>query len=69
MFHPDLIFQAQNEHEKELMKRISERDQVNFESAKRNFMENYENMCKAMGLEVVWTKPELTGDTLIPPAN
>jgi hypothetical protein len=51
---PDMIFQAQNEHEKELMERINERGQSNFESAKRNFMENYKNMCKAMGLEVVW---------------
>jgi hypothetical protein len=51
---PDLIFQAQNEHEKELMERLIERGQVNFESAKRNFKENYKNLCKAMDLEVVW---------------
>jgi hypothetical protein len=51
---PDIIFQAQNEHEKELMERLNERGQTNFESAKRNFMENYKNLCKAMDLEVVW---------------
>jgi hypothetical protein len=51
---PEIIFQAQNEHEKELMERMIERGKVNFDSAKRNFMENYSNMCKAMGLEVIW---------------
>jgi hypothetical protein len=51
---PDLIFQAQYEHEEELKRRMIERGQVNFETARKNFMENYKNLCKAMGLEVVW---------------
>jgi hypothetical protein len=51
---PEFIFQAQTEHEEELKSRMIERGQVNFESAKKNFMENYKNMCKGMGLEVVW---------------
>ncbi|MCL2719832.1 MAG: hypothetical protein FWD47_00640 [Treponema sp.] len=46
---------AINELEKELLERMSENTQiVNFEYAKRNFMENYKNLCNAMGLEVVW---------------
>ena len=51
---PDIIFQAQNEHRKELENRIMEFGQANFESARKNFMENYKNMCSAMGLEVIW---------------
>jgi hypothetical protein len=51
---PDLIFRAQHEHEEELKARMKERGQVNFESARKNYMENYKNLCKAMGLEVVW---------------
>jgi hypothetical protein len=51
---PDFIFQAQNKHEEELKSRMMERGQANFESAKKNFMENYKNLCKGMGLDVVW---------------
>ena len=51
---PDIIFQAQNEHKNELERRMIESGKANFESAKRNFMENYKNMCEAIGLEVVW---------------
>jgi hypothetical protein len=36
------------------MERLIERGQANFDSAKKNFMENYKNLCKAMDLEVVW---------------
>ncbi|MCL2808985.1 MAG: hypothetical protein FWD24_02830 [Treponema sp.] len=47
--------QAINELEKELSQRMNESNQiVNFDYAKRNFMDNYKNLCKAMGLEVVW---------------
>jgi hypothetical protein len=48
------IFQALNEIEKELTNNIIENGQANFEAAKKNFMENYKNLCKGMGLEVVW---------------
>jgi len=48
------IFQAINELERELIQKIVENGQANFEFAKKNFMENYKNLCGAMGLEVVW---------------
>jgi len=50
----EFLFQALNELEKELIERIVENGQANFEYAKKNFMENYKNLCGAMGLEVVW---------------
>jgi len=51
---PDIIFQAQGEHRNVLERRMMESGQANFESAKRNFMDNYRNMCNAMGLDVIW---------------
>jgi len=48
------IFQALNVIERELIEKITQNGQSNFEYAKRNFMENYRNLCGAMGLEVVW---------------
>jgi len=50
----EFIFQAMNELERELIERIVENGQANFEYAKKNFMENYKNLCGAMNLEVVW---------------
>jgi len=50
----EYIFQAINNMEKELINKIVENGQANFEVAKKNFMENYKNLCEAMGLEVVW---------------
>jgi len=50
----EFIFQAMNELEIELIEKIIENGQANFESAKKNFMENYKNLCGAMGLEVIW---------------
>jgi hypothetical protein len=50
----EFIFQAMNEMEKELTERLVENGHANFESAKKNFMENYKNLCNAMDLEVVW---------------
>ena len=51
----EFLLQALNDLEKELIDKIIRNGQVNFESARRNFMENYQNLCGAMGLEVVWT--------------
>jgi len=48
------IFDSINLMESELIKKMNEDGQVNFEYAKRNFMDNYQNLCKSMGLEVVW---------------
>jgi len=48
------LFQALNEMEAELIATNIERGQANFEYAKKNFMKNYENLCGAMGLNVVW---------------
>ena len=50
----EFVFQALNEIEKELIEKIIKNGQANFEFAKKNFMENYQNLCGAMGLEVVW---------------
>jgi len=50
----EFIFQAINELERELLEKIVENGQANFEFAKKNFMENYKNLCGAMDLEVVW---------------
>jgi len=49
------IFEALNLMENELVVKMKENGQANFEYAKRNFKENYQHLCKAMGLEVVWT--------------
>lgn len=54
----EFIFKAMNELETELIKKIEGNSQTNFEAAKKNFMENYQNLCKAMDLEVVWRQPE-----------
>ena len=48
------LLQALNEIEKELIEKLEKNSQTNFESAKKNFMDNYQNLCKAMDLEVVW---------------
>jgi len=48
------LFQAINETERELIDKIVENGQTNFEYAKKNFMKNYENLCGAIGLSVVW---------------
>jgi len=50
----EYIFQAINNMEKELIDKIVENGKTNFDLAKKNFMENYKNLCEAMGLEVVW---------------
>ncbi len=49
------IFDAINLMENELVEKMNENGQANFEYAKRNFKENYQLLCKAMDLEVVWT--------------
>ena len=49
------IFDALNLIEKELVEKMKENGQANFEYAKRNFKENYQLLCRAMGLEVIWT--------------
>jgi hypothetical protein len=49
-----VFLQALNEVNKELENRMIVNGQANFEFAKKNFMENYENMCNAMHLKVVW---------------
>jgi len=48
------ILDSLNMMESELIKKMNENGQANFEYAKRNFMDNYRNLCKSMGLEVVW---------------
>jgi len=48
------VLQAINEMERELITKIVENGQTNFEFAKRNFKENYEKLCGAIGLSVVW---------------
>jgi len=50
----EFIFQAINNMEEELTKKIIENGRTNFDLAKKNFMENYKNLCKAAGLDVVW---------------
>jgi len=50
----EYLFQAINNLERELTINIIENGQSNFEYARKNFMKNYENLCKAMGLNVVW---------------
>ena len=49
------IFDSINLMERELINKMHENGQANFENAKRNFMENYQLLCRSMGLEVVWT--------------
>jgi hypothetical protein len=49
------LFDALNLMENELVEKMKENGQANFEFAKRNFKENYQHLCKAMGLNVVWT--------------
>jgi len=56
------IFEAINEMEREVINKIVENGQSNFDFAKKNFMENYKNLCKAMGLEVVWRAAETDGE-------
>jgi len=48
------IFDSLNLMESELINKLKENGQANFENAKRNFMENYRLLCKSMGLEVIW---------------
>jgi hypothetical protein len=48
------ILDSLNLMESELTKKMKESGQANFEYAKRNFKDNYLNLCKSMGLEVVW---------------
>jgi hypothetical protein len=48
------IFDSLNLMERELINKMHENGQANFEYAKKNFMENYRNLCKSMGLEVVY---------------
>jgi hypothetical protein len=48
------IFDSLNLMERELIEKMHENGQANFEYAKKNFMENYRNLCKSMGLEVVY---------------
>jgi len=48
------IFDSLNLMESELIKKLQENGQANFEYAKKNFMENYRLLCKSMGLEVIW---------------
>jgi hypothetical protein len=48
------ILNALNLIERELVEKMNENGQANFVYAKRNFKENYQLLCKAMGLEVVW---------------
>ena len=50
----EFIFRALNELERELIEKIVGNGRNNFDSAKKNFMDNYKNLCGAMGLEVVW---------------
>jgi len=45
---------ALNLMESELIKKMKENGQANFEYAKRNFKENYQLLCRELGLEVVW---------------
>jgi len=40
--------------EAELIKNMHENGQANFEYAKKNFMDNYRNLCRGMGLEVIY---------------
>jgi hypothetical protein len=48
------ILDSLNLMEIELTKKMKESGQANFEYAKKNFMDNYRNLCKSMGLEVVY---------------
>jgi len=48
------ILDSLNMMESELTKKMNESGQANFEYAKKNFMDNYKNLCKSMGLEVVY---------------
>jgi len=49
-----VLLEALNLINRELEDKMRTNGRSNFEFAKKNFMENYENMCRAMGLEVVW---------------
>jgi len=48
------ILDSLNMIEIELLKKMNENGKANFEYAKRNFMDNYSNLCKSMDLEVVY---------------
>jgi hypothetical protein len=48
------ILDSINLMESELTKKMNESGKANFEYAKKNFMDNYRNLCKSMGLEVVF---------------
>ena len=50
----EYILESINMMEGELTKKMYENGKANFDYAKRNFMDNYRNLCKSMGLEVVW---------------
>jgi len=50
----EYILDSINLMEGELIKKMKENGKANFEYAKKNFMDNYGNLCKSMGLEVVW---------------
>jgi hypothetical protein len=50
----EYILDSINLMESELTKKMKESGQANFEYAKKNFMDNYKNLCKSMDLEVVW---------------
>jgi len=48
------VLDSLNLMESELTNKMIENGKANFEYAKRNFMDNYKNLCKSMGLEVVY---------------
>jgi len=48
------IFEALNRINKEHREKMIKNGRANFEFAKKNFMDNYKNMCNAMDLKVVW---------------
>jgi len=50
----EYILESINLMESELTKKMNESGKANFEYAKKNFMDNYGNLCKSMGLEVVY---------------
>ena len=49
----EFLFDALNEIERVFEENVTN-NQRNFDSAKLNFMMNYENLCRALGLNVVW---------------
>jgi len=49
----EFLFDALNQIEREFEENITN-NQRNLDSAKLNFMMNYENLCRALGLNVVW---------------